>query len=92
MTKWPEAQAIPKDDAKEVAKFIYEEIICQYGCPQSILSDRESHFCNCLIDKLLAELMINHHHYTTYHPQTNGLVEWFNKTLCNSLARLVENV
>lgn len=92
LTKWPEARAIPKDDAKKVAKFIYEEIICWHGCPQSILSDRGSHFRNRLIDELLAELSVTHYYSTPYHLQTNRLVEWFNKTLCSSLAQLIENV
>ena len=29
MTKWPEAKAVPKADAKNTVDFIYEDIICQ---------------------------------------------------------------
>src|SRR5277367_980035 len=45
-TKWPEARAISEANAKEVSKFIYEDIICRHGCPKKILSDRGSHFNN----------------------------------------------
>ncbi|CAG8767614.1 20859_t:CDS:2, partial [Rhizophagus irregularis] len=30
-TKWPEAKAIKEANAKEISKFIYEEIICRHG-------------------------------------------------------------
>ena len=78
LTKWPEARAISEDTAEKVAEFIYEQIICQHGCPQIILSDRETHFNNNLIKKLLEKFSINHLLSTPYHPQTNGLVERFN--------------
>ena len=45
-TKWPEARAIPEATAKEVSKFIYEDIICRHGCLEKILSDNGSHFKN----------------------------------------------
>ena len=32
---------------------------------------------------------IKHNFSTPYHPQINGLVERFNRTLCESLAKLV---
>jgi hypothetical protein len=92
MTKWPEARAIPRANAQEVAKFIYEDIICRHGCPSIILSDQGSHFRNRVIDELLAAVSTKHHCSTPYHPQTNGLVERFNKTLCSSIAKLVDNV
>ncbi|CAB4418770.1 unnamed protein product [Rhizophagus irregularis] len=38
--KWPEARALETADAKEIARFIYEDIICRHGCPKKILSDR----------------------------------------------------
>ncbi|GBC37029.2 DDE-type integrase/transposase/recombinase [Rhizophagus irregularis DAOM 181602=DAOM 197198] len=44
-----EARALETADAKEIARFIYEEIICKHGCPKKILSDRGSHFNNKLV-------------------------------------------
>jgi predicted transcriptional regulator len=90
-TKWPEAKAVKSADAKEVSKFIYEEIICRHGCPKRILSDRGSHFNNDMVKGLVEKFDIKHGFSTPYHPKTNGLVERFNKTLCESLAKLGGN-
>ncbi|GES79036.1 putative integrase core domain protein [Rhizophagus clarus] len=87
-TKWPEAKTLEKADAKEVARFIYEDIICRHGCPKKILSDRGSHFNNKIIESLLKEFRIKHNFSTPYYPKTNGLIERFNKTLCESLAKV----
>ena len=87
-TKWPEARAIKEASAKEVSTFIFEEIICRHGCPQRILTDRGSHFNNQLVRKLTEKFSIKHGFSTPYHPKTNGLVERFNRTLCESLAKL----
>ncbi|GET63738.1 DDE-type integrase/transposase/recombinase [Rhizophagus irregularis DAOM 181602=DAOM 197198] len=87
-TKWPEAKALETADAKEIARFIYEDIICRHGCPKKILSDRGSHFNNKLVKSLMEEFQIKHNFSTPYHPKTNGLIERFNKTLCESLAKL----
>jgi len=91
MTKWPEARAIPQATAQQVARFIYEDIICRHGCPDTILSDRGSHFRNQVIDELLKEYEIKHIYSTPYHPSTNGLVERFNRTLYESLAKTTVN-
>ena len=89
-TKWPEARALREATAKEVAKFIYEDIICRHGCPKRILSDRGTHFNNQVVKQLMEKFDIKHGFSTPYHPKTNGLVERFNKTLCESLAKLKE--
>lgn len=89
LTKWPEAKAVSHATAEETEKFIYEEIICRHGCPQIILSDRGTHFNNQLIKGLMERFQIKHLLSTPYHPQTNGLVERFNRTLCESLAKLI---
>ena len=88
LTKWPEARAVTEATADATFKFLYEQIICQHGCPQMILSDQETHFNNNLIKGLMEKFKINHLLSTLYHPQTNGLVERFNRTLCESLAKL----
>ena len=90
LTKWPEAKAVSNATAEETEKFIYEEIICRHGCPQIILTDRGTHFNNQLIRNLTERFSVKHLLSTSYHPQTNGLVERFNRTLCESLAKLVQ--
>src|SRR6266542_93929 len=89
-TKYPEARALTNANAKSVANFIYEDIICRYGCPRKIISDRGTHFNNQVIEKLLERFKIRHNLSTPYHPKTNGLVKRFNKTLYESLAKLNE--
>src|SRR4051812_42759189 len=88
LTKWPEAQAVAEANADTTVNFIYEQILCRHGCPQIILSDRGTHFNNQVVKKLTERFKINHLLSTPYHSQTNGLVERFNRTMCESLAKL----
>jgi len=92
LTKWPEASATSAADANTVVEFIYENIICRHGCPNYILSDRGSHFRNKVVDGLMNKFEIKHLLSTPYHPQTNGLVERFNKTLCESIAKTTRDL
>ena len=87
LTKWPEARAIPNAKAFSVVPFFYEDIICRHGCPKELLTDRGSHFVNEMLDSLCQNLGTKHRLSTAYHPQTNGLVERFNRTLCEALAK-----
>src|SRR6266511_1044949 len=89
-TKWTEAKALKEATAEEVATFIYEEIICRHGPPRRIISDRGTHFNNKIVEELLKKFGTKHRLSTPYHPKTNGLVERFNRTLCEALAKLGE--
>src|SRR6266498_1529710 len=91
-TKWPITKAIKEATAKTVSKFIYEKIICEHGCPQVLQSDRGTHFVNRVIQDLSEKFRIKHRLSTPYHPQTNGLVERFNQTLCEKLAKMAEEM
>jgi hypothetical protein len=89
-TKWPKARAIKTATAKEAAQFLYEEIICRHGTPSIILSDRGAHFVNDTIQLLKEEIGFQHKLASPYHPQTNGLTEKFNGTLCRSISKCLQ--
>ena len=87
LTKWPEARALTNAKAASVVPFFYEDIICRHGCPKVLLTDRGTHFVNEMLDSLCDQLGVKHKLSSAYHPQTNGLVERFNRTLCETLAK-----
>lgn len=90
LTKWPEAKPVREATAETTVNFIYEDIISRHGCPTIILTDRGTHFNNQLLKGLCEKFEVEHLMSTPYHPQTNGLVERFNRTLIESLARLTQ--
>src|SRR6185295_9232744 len=87
LIKWVEVKALDKATAENVAKFVFEEIICKHGTPKIILTDQGSHFKNKMLDELCNKFGIKHRLSSPYHPQTNGLVERFNRTLVTMLAK-----
>ena len=91
-SRWPEARPLKAANADTVATFLYEEIICRFGAPRTLQSDRGMHFVNELIQRLTKRFKIRHSLSSPYHPQSNGLVERFNKTLCEEIAKLAEEV
>ncbi|RVW26177.1 Pol polyprotein [Vitis vinifera] len=79
-TKWVEAASYVRLTAARVAKFIRSHIICQYGVPHELISDRGVHFKG-EVDTLIQEYGIQHHRSSAYRPQTNGAVEAANKNI-----------
>lgn len=88
-TKWVIARAVPSERSEEVAALLREEVYLKYGCPEVILSDRGKNFCTELLRDLYAEFNSKHLTISAYHPQTNGLVERFNRTLNATLSMYI---
>ena len=89
-TKWPEVFAVPDQSAATIANLLVREIISRHGVPSEILSDRGRAFLSGLLKEV--EVLLGFHKANTsaYHPQTDGLVERFNLTLTNMLAKTVD--
>ena len=90
-TKFALAIALPNKEAKNVAKVIYERVICFFGTFDVCLTDCGSEFNNQLVDNLLSLSDIKHDKSSPYHPQTNVLTEKFNQTLINTLSTFVNS-
>lgn len=71
-----------KEGSDIIAKILVEEIICRYGTPTVLLSDCGKEFLNKLVTSITNLFNIKKKNTTAYHPQTNGLMERFNHTLC----------
>ncbi|RVW60501.1 Retrovirus-related Pol polyprotein from transposon 17.6 [Vitis vinifera] len=90
-TKWVEAASYARLTAARVAKFIRSHIICRYGVPHELISDRGVHFKG-EVDTLIQEYGIQHHRSSAYRPQTNGAVEAANKNIKRILRKMVETL
>ncbi|KAG1224626.1 hypothetical protein G6F67_009476 [Rhizopus microsporus] len=73
--------------AAEIALFLYEEIICRHGCPTVIVSDNGKPFLSDIIRQVCRNYNIIHKTTTPYNPQSNGLIERFNRTLTQILQK-----
>ena len=66
-TKWVEATSYASLIVAKVAKFIRSHIICRYGIPHELISNRGVHFRG-EVDTLVPEYGIWHHRSSTYRP------------------------
>lgn len=87
LTKYVEARPLRFQNASEIALFVYEDIICRHGCPTIMVSDNGKPFLSELIRQVCRNYNIIHKTTTPYNPQSNGLIERFNRTLGQILQR-----
>ena len=90
MTKWPEVFATSNQSAFTIAKLLVEKIVSRHGVPLQLLSDRGGAFLSKLLQEIAALLGFHKVNTSAYHPQTDGLVERFNRTLIDMLAKTAE--
>ena len=88
-TKWTECFAMSNMEAETVAKLIVNEVISRFGIPNKIHSDQGKQFESKLFGEMCRLLQIIKTRTTTYHPQSDGMVERFNRTLASMISTFV---
>ena len=85
-TKWPEAYAIPNQEAETIADALVEGMISRFGVMESLHSDRGTNFESRVFAAMCERLGIHKTRTTPLHPQSDGLVERFHRNLGDQLA------
>ena len=88
LTHWCECFPLASTDAATVARILFDEIICRWGAPRSILTDRGQQFLSVLIKELCKLFQIVKINTSAYHPQTNSACERMNSFILQSLRAL----
>ena len=80
-SRWIEAAPLKDITATTVATALLEVWISRFGVPLYIITDRGSQFESELFTELSSLIGFHRLRTTSYHPQTNGMVERMHRTL-----------
>ena len=85
-SRWTETCPLPDKTAQSVADAFFSQIVCRFGMPIVIHSDQGRGFENRIMQEICILCGSHKTRTTPYHPQSDGLVERFNRTLLMMLA------
>lgn len=85
---WIEGRALRAANARSVAKFIYEELVCRFSCVPCITTDNGSEFQGEVQHLLRTLYRCTVIFSTPYHPEGNAPVERSHDTFINCLFKL----
>lgn len=80
-TRWPEVLPIENITAESAASALLTCWISRFGVPTRITTDQGRQFESELFRILGKTIGFEHHRTTSYHPQSNGMVERFHRQL-----------
>ncbi|UYV73203.1 K02A2.6-like [Cordylochernes scorpioides] len=89
-TKWPVAVPIPDQEASTVSEALLQDWVCIFGVPRILHSDQGRNFESNIFQELCRRLGIEKTRTTPLHPQSDGMVERFNRTLTQHLTMFVD--
>lgn len=85
LTRFFDCYAMPDAEANTVARIFYDESISKYKIPKVLITDNGTNFLSKICSKVCKFLGITVLHTTVYHPQVNGVLERWHKTLAEYL-------
>ena len=72
---------VPDHKTERLTRLFVEQVVPLFGVPEVLLSDQGSNLLSHLKTSVCQLLGVKKLNTTSYHPQCNGLVERFNRTL-----------
>ena len=90
-TKWPEAFALKNTTAETVVDCLIV-LTARVGVPNELLTDNGTNFMSKVVKQFCQTTGIRQIKTSTYHPQTDGMVERFNATFKRLLWKLTQDL
>nr|XP_010320489.1 uncharacterized protein LOC104647218 [Solanum lycopersicum] len=87
-SKCVEVVTLKEVKKENIANFIRENNIYRFGIPHYIITDNGKPFDKKLMNKICDLSDFKKRKSSMYHVAANGLIEAFNKTLCNLLKKI----
>ncbi|PNF24989.1 hypothetical protein B7P43_G08361 [Cryptotermes secundus] len=89
-TKWPEVYSIPNQEPSTIAEVLVANFFCRFGIPRELHSDQGRNFEFHLL-RVLQCLGVRKMCTTPLHPQSDGMVERYVKTIEEHLRKVVSS-
>ena len=89
-TKWAEAEALANIRDVDTKKFVWRNIVTNFGVPESLVSDNGLQFDSKTFCKFCSNLGIKNKYSTLAYPQSNGQAKATNKAIVNGLKKRLE--
>jgi hypothetical protein len=87
LTGWLEARRITQKSSEKIAEFIWQDVICRFGCIPQITTDNGTEFQGS-VDILTKKYGIAIVRTSPYNPAANGMIERGHHTWINSIWKL----
>nr|GEU56253.1 hypothetical protein [Tanacetum cinerariifolium] len=84
-TKWIEAKAVTSIIGRQVKNFAFDNIICKFKIPATIIIDNETQLINDPFKSWAEGQRIKLVSISVYHPQANGAVERANQSIMQGI-------
>lgn len=88
-TKWVEGYSIPDIEAATIVESFITNFVSRFGVPREIHTDQGRQFESALFKELCKQFRINKTRTTAFRPQSDGLVERFNRSLEDILSKYI---
>ncbi|XP_038047480.1 uncharacterized protein K02A2.6-like [Patiria miniata] len=88
-TRWPILVPLATTNAATIARALFDYVICEHGCPVTLLSDRGANFLSNIVREVCLIMQTQKLNTSSYHPQCNAVQERFNSVILDTVSHYV---
>jgi hypothetical protein len=91
LSAYPEYRPLRSENARAIAAFIFEDILCRWGALEEIITDNGTPFVKVL-DILSGKFGIHHIRISAYNSRANGVIERQHRPVRESLMKAADGI